>query len=362
MDRVITWIFLAFGMLAALDRIFGNRLGLGKEFEKGMMMLGTLTLSMTGMLTIAPLIAEGLSILSENIPLFFDFSILPASLLANDMGGAHLAAQLASDAQVGVFNGLVVSSMMGCTVSFTLPFVLQTTDDSIRKDVFFGLLCGIVTIPIGCLIAGLLAGFSILDLLCNLLPLLLLAALISLCLLKFERITIRVFFCIGVGIKAIVTVGLVVAVVEYLTGVALLPVMSPLDETMGIIVNIACVMVGAFPCLCLLRKTLRRPLMAFASRFGINDASAFGFLSTLGTSVTTFENMKDMDRKGIVLNSAFAVSASFALIDHLAFTMSYHSAYVPYVLVGKLVSGISALVLAFLLCKKRMKNRGVTEG
>ena len=197
MDRVITWIFLGFGMLAALDRIFGNRLGLGKEFEKGMMMLGTLTLSMTGMLTIAPLIAEGLSILSENIPLFFDFSILPASLLANDMGGAHLAAQLASDAQVGVFNGLVVSSMMGCTVSFTLPFVLQATDDSIRKDVFFGLLCGIVTIPIGCLIAGLLAGFSILDLLCNLLPLLLLAALISLCLLKFERITIRVFSCIG---------------------------------------------------------------------------------------------------------------------------------------------------------------------
>ena len=144
MDRVITWIFLAFGMIAALDRIFGNRLGLGKEFEKGMMMLGTLTLSMTGMLTVAPLIKEGLSILPDIFPPFFDFSILPASLLANDMGGAHLAQQLAADADVGIFNGLVVASMMGCTVSFTLPFVLQATDESVRKDVFFGLLCGIV--------------------------------------------------------------------------------------------------------------------------------------------------------------------------------------------------------------------------
>lgn len=362
MDRVITWIFLAFGMLAALDRIFGNRLGLGKEFEKGMMMLGTLTLSMTGMLTVVPLIKEGLSILSDIFPPFFDFSILPASLLSNDMGGAHLAQQLAADADVGIFNGLVVASMMGCTVSFTLPFVLQATDESIRKDVFFGLLCGIVTIPVGCLISGLLAGFYLLDLLRNLLPLLLLTALICFCLLKLEKITIRVFACIGVGIKAIVTVGLVVAVVEYLTDVALLPLLSPLDETMGIIVNIACVMVGAFPCLFLLRKALRRPLMAFAARLSINEASAFGFISTLGTSVTTFENMKEMDRRGIVLNSAFAVSASFALIDHLAFTMSYHPSYVPYVLVGKLVSGISALALAFLLCKKRMKNEGATEG
>ena len=55
--NVVSVIMLVFCILGGLDRLLGNRFGIGKEFEKGFMLLGTLALSMIGMIVLAPLIA-----------------------------------------------------------------------------------------------------------------------------------------------------------------------------------------------------------------------------------------------------------------------------------------------------------------
>jgi ethanolamine transporter len=60
-----------------------------------------------------------------------------------------------------------------------------------------------------------------------------------------------------------------------------------------------------------------------------------------------------MNRKGTILNSAFAVSASFVFGSHLAFTMAFDADYVPAMIVGKLVSGICAVLVAGLLYKNK---------
>lgn len=95
----ITIIVLIFALLGALDRIFGNKFGLGQEFERGFMLLGVMMLTMTGMIILASRIAELMKpvsqFLSEVIGL--DASIIPASILANDMGGAPLALEMAND-------------------------------------------------------------------------------------------------------------------------------------------------------------------------------------------------------------------------------------------------------------------------
>ena len=49
-------IMLSFAMLGAVDKIIGNKLGLGKEFERGFNLLGPMALSMIGMIVIAPAI------------------------------------------------------------------------------------------------------------------------------------------------------------------------------------------------------------------------------------------------------------------------------------------------------------------
>ena len=52
-----------------------------------------------------------------------------------------------------------------------------------------------------------------------------------------------------------------------------------------------------------------------------------------------------------VMNSAFAVSASLVFGSHLAFTVAYDGTYVTPMIVGKLFSGICAVILAGLICK-----------
>jgi ethanolamine transporter len=66
--------------------------------------------------------------------------------------------------------------------------------------------------------------------------------------------------------------------------------------------------------------------------------------------------MKEMDDKGAVLNSAFAVSAAFTFADHLAFTLSFKSDYLGAVIVGKLLSGILAVALGAIIYKKTAKS------
>ena len=62
-ERIFTmetlyFVFACFMLLATVDRVIGNRFGVGNEMEKGVMLLGTMTLSMVGMIVLAPVIAN----------------------------------------------------------------------------------------------------------------------------------------------------------------------------------------------------------------------------------------------------------------------------------------------------------------
>ena len=63
----ITVIVLLFSLLGAADYLLGNRLGLGKEFEKAFSLFCPMALSMIGMLVLAPAIGVWLT------PLFDGF-------------------------------------------------------------------------------------------------------------------------------------------------------------------------------------------------------------------------------------------------------------------------------------------------
>ena len=58
---------------------------------------------------------------------------------------------------------------------------------------------------------------------------------------------------------------------------------------------------------------------------------------------------------------AFAVSAGFALGDHLAFTLSFDAKYTMPLVVGKIVGGVVALVLANIMYTKGEKTNTVKK-
>ena len=354
--EIFIWVMIGIAAIAGLDRIFGNKIGLGEELEKAVSMIAPLALSMAGILVLAPSVSHLLQSVTGYFPDFLDFSIIPSLIFANDMGGAHLAHDLAGDEAIGYFNGLVTASMMGATVSFTIPFSIQVTKKENHSDIFFGILCGMITIPVGLLVSGLIAGLAVTDLLLNLIPLILLVAVIGVGIIRFERITIRIFSALALVIKAVITAGLIFGIIEFLTGKALIPYMDNLTNAMDIIINIMCIMAGALPLFFVLKKLLSPVLKRLGGKLGVNETSAFGLLTTIGTSVPTFEMMDKMDKKGIVLNSAFAVSASFAFVDHLAFTVSFNENYILPMIVGKLISGVLAVLVANILFARRIKN------
>ena len=79
--EILNYVFIFFAAIAALDRIFGSKLGLGDEFERGISMAGPLVMAMGGMLVLVPVISKLLSGISGASSVFFDLSIIPAALL-----------------------------------------------------------------------------------------------------------------------------------------------------------------------------------------------------------------------------------------------------------------------------------------
>ena len=69
--------------------------------------------------------------------------------------------------------------------------------------------------------------------------------------------------------------------------------------------------------------------------------------------------MDNMDDKGVVLNSAFIVSASFVLADHLAFTIAFNSNYLLPMIIGKMISGITGVLVAHFIFKINKNKQNV---
>ena len=147
---------------------------------------------------------------------------------------------------------------------------------------------------------------------------------------------------------------------EFLIGFKLIDGLATFEEGAKICLNGAIVMSGAFPMLYILSKLLKKPIKKLGLFWGINEKSTLGFVSSLASNVSTFEMMDEMDSKGAVLNSAFAVSASFVLADHLAFTLAFDATYLWMMMIGKLVSGLFALIFS-LIVYNRIGHRIVAK-
>jgi ethanolamine transporter len=345
----------AFAVLGAVDRIAGNRFGLGKEFEEGILAMGSLAMAMLGIITLAPVLASLLK--PVVVPVFSFLGADPAmfagTILACDMGGGALAQQLTTDPEAAILGGVICGSMLGAVIVFTIPVALGILDESDRPAMAKGILCGIVTIPVGILTGGLVAGFPVVMVLKNLIPIVLIAALIALGLWKAEKAMIKGFAAFGKGVVAVITAGLALAVVEALTGFAILPGMAPIEDGFHTVGEIAIVLSGAFPLVYVVTRLLRKPLEKLGQALKINDKAAAGLVASLANSIATFGMVREMDYRGKVVNIAFAVSAAFVFGDHLGFAAGFAPEALPAMIAGKLAGGISAAAVALWLTKEK---------
>ena len=352
--EIVIGVMAVFAVLGALDRIFGNRFGIGQEFENGILAMGSLAMAMVGIIALAPVLANLLKPVVVPVYTFLgaDPAMFAGTILACDMGGGALAKEMTADPQAALLGGVLTGAMLGATIVFTIPVAMGILSQEDRPAMAKGILCGIVTIPVGVFVGGVVAGFPILMILRNLIPIVVIAAVIALGLWKAEKWMIRGFGAFGKGVVAVITVGLAAAIVEALTGFVVIPGMAPITEGFQTVGSIAIVLAGAFPLVYVVTKLLKRPLLKLGKILGINDTAAAGLIASLANSIATFGMVKDMDRRGKVVNIAFAVSAAFVFGDHLGFTAGFAPEMLPAVIAGKLAGGISAVAVALWLTRK----------
>jgi ethanolamine transporter len=273
-NEIILYIMMVFMVLGAVDKIFGNRFDLGSKFDEGFMAMGPLAIAMLGVVSIAPVLARVLGVVVVPVYTFLgaDPAMFATTLLANDMGGYPLAKAMALTPQAGSFAGLILGAMMGPTIVFTIPVALGIIRKEDHKYLASGIMIGMVTIPLGCLAGGLAAGNDIWMIFHNLVPIVMFALVIAAGLWIAPGKMIRGFTIFGKGLMIFITICTVFIVLETLTGLVIIPGMTPIWDGMKIIGSISIVLIGAFPMVAVITRVFAKPLLKLGGLIGMNDA------------------------------------------------------------------------------------------
>ncbi len=375
-STIVVMIMAIFMLVGAIDRIRGNKLGYGEQFEEGINAMGPLAMSMAGVVAVAPILALVLSPIIG--PIYglvgADPSMFATTLLACDMGGYPLAMQMAANEAVGNYAGLILGSMMGPTIVFTIPVALGIIDPEDRPYLGAGTLVGIVTIPFGCVAGGFVMNttqykLSVADILLNMIPVVIIAAAIALGLWFAPSGMMKGFDKFGNGVTIFITAVTAIAIFEYNTGIVFPLFELMVDEnqdgleggllTCGII---AITLAGAYPMVKFITDKFGKALEKVGSALGMNAAGSAGLVANLANNIAMFNLLKDMNPKAKILNCAFAVSAAFVFGDHLGFCAGNNPDMIFPMIVGKLVAGILAVVLGnFMAPALLAKIPGATE-
>ena len=378
-NSVIMMIMMIFMIVGAIDKIRGNKLGYGEKFEEGFNAMGPLALAMAGVVAAAPVLAMVLGPIIKPIYTMIgaDASVFATTLLACDMGGYPLAMQLAADESIGNFSGLILGTMMGPTIVFTIPVALSIIKKEDRPYLGAGVLAGLITVPIGCIAGGIVMNLltpyklGIDRILINLVPVIIIAGLICIGLWFAPGPMINGFNKFGTGVTVVITALTAIAVFEQITGIMFpvfhIMVENPADGSRGldsgllVCGQIAIVLIGAFPMVEWITRTFGGALKKIGGLLGMNEAGSAGMVANLANNIAMFNIMGDMNPKGKLLNVAFAVSAAFVFGDHLGFTAGNNPDMIFPVIVGKLVAGVTAIILANVLSSKLLSKINSTK-
>lgn len=354
MQQAIMYCMAAGVILGGIDRILGNKLGYGKRMEDGFLYLGPTALSMVGIMCVIPVFSEWMGKLL--LPFYELTGIDPAmfgGLLAIDMGGYQLAMDMAVDAGVGAYAGILVAATFGCTFLFTIPVGMRVIEREDYPFFFRGITAGLAALPAGLVIGGLMCGFSFGKILHqNAVIFLLVLGLMAGLKWMPDRL-IRGLELFARGMQIVITAGLVLGAVAYMTGLELIQGLYPIEDALEVVASIGIVMLGSLPAAEFLQRVLKKPFGWLGGKFGLNETSMVGLLVGAVSVLPQLTMLKDMDSMGKIVNTAYAVSAASLFAAHMGFTIGEQPDLLSALLVSKLLGGCIAAAAAFLVFRKR---------
>lgn len=354
-------IMVVFSILGGIDKILNNRFGLGEKFDEGFKALGGLALTVIGIYSISPIIARGLTPILYPLAkaINTDPSVFIGSILAPDLGGYTTSIGIAESELVGRFNGLILSSMLGTIISFTLPVAVGLISKNNFNYFAKGVLAGIMTIPLGMVVGGLMMGVKVVDIVFSMIPVVVFSLIIVFGLLKAQKSIIKIFNVLGKIIIIISTLGLILCIINFMFGVELVKGMIPLEEGAVLVIKIGIILSGAYPMFYCISRGLHKYLSRIGNKFGLDQYSILGIFSSLANCIPMLGIYDKMNEKGKILNAAFTVSGAFTFGGQLGYISSVSPETVNPFIASKIAAGISAILVAILLIRLEKTPRGV---
>ncbi|TDW25742.1 ethanolamine transporter [Breznakia blatticola] len=381
--KIVIYIIMFCAFLGAISSLRKDENLLGLEFVKGIESIGTIFLSVGGVMASIPILTKLItSIIS---PLYqmvgADSAMAATTFLAVDMGGYQLADVL-SDTRESWIMAMVAGYMAGATIVFTIPVALRILKKEDHKFLAYGVLAGFVSIPIGVLVSSLSMvitnplirdvvstssslnyqlQLSIVVMIRNLLPLLVVCAIIVVGLIKVPNTMIQGFQMFGNMFNAIMRMIFVICVIEHFTSIfsniciwldipwLLDPMIADTSNINRALENagyIGIMLCGTFPMMYLIKKYFIKHIIKVGDAFGLSDKLMVGLIGCCANVLASLVLVEDLDDEDKVIVLAFSVCGSFLLGDHLAFTTNYQPSLVMYIILGKLVAGICAIIIA----------------
>lgn len=340
-------------LIGALDCIMGNRFGLGERFEEGFLCMGSVALNMVGIICLAP--AAGNLLKPVLVPAFHLAGVDPAMfgcLFANNMGGYPLAITLAENQLVGLYSGLIVSSMLGAAIVYTIPVGLGLVREEDRGLFAKGVMIGLIPVPVGAFAGGLMIGLPPGLLFINTLPVIGAAALLLTGFFLFQDRLLKGFLAFAKGIRAITILGLGLAAFTGMSHIVLIPGMTEVEEALGVVTAMGVIQLGSLPLASLFLRIFRQPLARIGGKLSMNPTAMASLPISCVNIVSVFTMIKDMNPRGIVVSAAWSTSAICVFTAHLSYTQTMAPEMTGPVMAAKLISAVLAVPLALAMTRK----------
>ena len=333
----IILILLCFAALGLLDKICKNRLGLASSFDKGIVTMGDFMMSVGGFYCIA------IAFLNGHAGFFVNQEMSISSLLAPDLGGYSIVESMTNSESILIFCGVLLTSTLGCLISFQLPIFLNGLHTEDLTHYLKGTVYGIAGLVPVLMLCGFLLKIE--HFLVSFLPVILICAvLMGVFFLSFQTL-IRVLTWFSQVVQIAGYIFFFLVCLTFFFGVGFTEERL-IDEALRIVFQMSIIVCGSLVfCEIILRK-FSSQIEKIGKFLKIDKYSVMGMILSLGTSVAMLPLYEKMNTKGKILNAAFALSGAFVFGGQLGFIAGVCPESVTWFIVVKLVAGMAGLVIA----------------
>jgi len=343
-----------FALIGLFDDLIGNKLGLADDFNQGLAVMGPLSMATLGFYCIGISFvqnnAEAISGFTSGMP--FDPSLIIGCILSADVGGLPLTLQLAQITTIGVYTGALVGGGLGMTVGYQLPVFLSALDKKYMPILMRGLVYGLIALPVGLFLGGLLLDIGIGTWLVNTIPVLVLCGVLVLAFFTVPDGTMKLLPVFGIAIRILSYVLFALVIIGIFLPQFAIADRALVEEMMYINVKTTVVACGGLVFCKLAIRYCGAPIQMVARLLNTNAESIIGLIINCFQGIAMLPLFPKMDRRGKLMNAAFSVCGAYMMGGQMVYVSSMVDAtYMPAYMVNKIASGILAVMLVCLLEK-----------